>query len=252
MKSDIVPAASTVPTRAAPKWEPVAGVPGLWSIERLDRHGWSLRSTALVLRDGSTLVVSPMRRLGDPAHDTLRSLGRTAFALAPNHYHWLGLSEFVERHDRAVVVASDTARVRLAKKSPLAMRSLDALREVLPDGVEIVEPRSLRNGETWLSIPCEGGRAWVVSDAFFNVPVAPRGFVGWMLRAMQITPGLKVGKTFRWVGVRDRRDYVAWLEERLERDRPVVLVPGHGEVLTSPDAAAMLNAATRKGLKIHR
>lgn len=231
-------------------WTAIDAQTGVWSAARLPKPGWSLGTIAVRARDGGLAIVSPTAGLGDAAHEALRALGEPRFLLAPNHFHYLGLREWTERYPGATVVASATARPRLSARSPLAFGELDALRAALPEAVTVVEPPHTKTGETWLRVATARGPAWVVGDAFFNVAGRATGAMGLVLRATRTAPGLSLGKTFVWLGLRDKRSYAAWLAEQLDGDPPALLVPCHGDVYDGEDLVERLRALARARLGI--
>ncbi len=215
---------------------------GLWALESFNPKGFSLRTTALRLRDGGVLLVSPTRGFGDAAHDELAALGKVSVLLAPNHFHHLGLAEHRERYRGARVVASAVAAPRVAKQTGMDVAGLGEVRERLPDGARIVESEGTRSGETWLSVQTSRGTAWVVSDAFFNLPSLPRNMFGRALRLTGTGPGLRIGRTYTTLAIGNKPTYRAWLGEMLDRAPPALLVPGHGDVLEGSDLAEKLRA----------
>lgn len=226
----------------ASTWERVLPDTPLWSIERKDARGFSLRSVAVELRDGGLAVVSPIRDLDRDAHAALAALGPVRFLVAPNHFHHLGLAAWRERHAEARVVCSPGARPRLYRKAHLEPDPLEALSVALPPAVHVLVPPGLKNGELWLRLRTPDWCVWVVSDAFFNIPVRPRGALGLFCRLTGTAPGLRIGGTFLTLAVGDRQAYRAWLQRRLDEDRPLALVPGHGDILIADDLATRLAA----------
>ena len=88
----------------------------------------------------------------------------------------------------------------------------------------------------------------MVSDAFFHVPGLRPGGAALALRLAGVAPGLRIGTTFKVMGVARRADYRAWLLARLAADRPRVLVPGHGEILAGDDSADGLETLAHRRL----
>jgi glyoxylase-like metal-dependent hydrolase (beta-lactamase superfamily II) len=227
------------------RWQPICEESGLYVIER--PRPFPLRTTALRLRDGGTLLISPSRHLGEEAHGQLRALGEPRFLLAPNHFHHLGLGEHLSRYPAATVVASGVARPRLSARVSAQVGELAPLRAALPAHAELLEPPGLKNGEVWLSVRTRRGLALVVSDAFFNLPQHVGGLIGLFCRLTGVTAGLRIGGTFLLVGIGDRPAYRTWLKARLEAAPPRILVPGHGEVVEDEGLGQrLLELATRR------
>jgi len=227
-------------------WQPI--IDGVWSAEKRTAQGWSLRATAVRLADGGLLVVSPTRGLGDDAHAELAALGAPAALLAPNHYHYLGLAEWRERYPDARAFASEIAQARVRAKSGLDVEPLDALRPRLRAECELLEPDGTRAGEVWVTAPAPNGVAWIVADAFFHAAESPTGFTGWFLRRTKTVPGLCLGWTFLKLGLRDRRAYKRWLDERLENAPPAMMIFAHGEPRATPELADELRQLSRTRL----
>lgn len=211
----------------------------------LHDHGVpALRSAAVRLRSGGTLVVGPPSRAPDGVHDELATLGAPELLLAPNHFHNLGLAAWSRRYPDARTVASATAAPRLRRRVPVAIHPLADLAAVLPPHVTLLEPAGTRTGEVWLRVEGPDGVGWIVCDAFFNFPVTPTGPVGWIMAATAGSPGLRIGGSFRVLGLRDRPAYAAWLRARLAEDRPSWVLPAHGDAVEGDDVAARLTAVT--------
>lgn len=220
----------------------IVRAPDLWTYELHDYGVPALRSAALRLPSGGTLVMGPPPRTPDAAHAELATLGPPELLLAPNHFHNLGLPGWSKRHPDARTVASDTAAPRLRKKVPVAIHPLADLAAALPAHVTLLEPAGTRTGEVWLRVEGPDGVGWIVCDAFFNFPVTPTGPVGWIMSLTSGAPGLKIGGTFRFLAVRDRPAYAAWLRAQLAADRPSWVLPAHGDPIDGEGVAERLTA----------
>jgi hypothetical protein len=245
-------------------WTAVNGADGLSSVERVVKGGWSLRCFAHALPGGGSLVVSPVKDLGEDAHRGLAQVGSPRLLLAPNHFHHLGLPEWTERYPEAVPIAlpewterypeavpiaSEQALPRLRRQHPrVTFRPLAEGERLLPAGVSFLVPEGTKTGEVWLRIASPQGVAWVVSDAFFNVLRPVTGFPGVVLRATGTVPGLRIGATFTLLALGDRRRFAAWTLDRLAADRPVALAVGHGEPVLSEHLSDRLAELLRRRL----
>jgi hypothetical protein len=153
--------------------------------------------------------------------------------VAPNHYHHLALPKLRAKFPDAMVVASDGARPRLHKQGHQGIRPLSDAK--LPDGVQLHPSEGVKNGETWMSVDRDGERVLVVADAFFNVTEAT-GFEGFMLRRLRTVGGLRLGRTFEWLAVKDKAVYRKWASDTLERIKPTVIAFAHGAPMHDENA----------------
>lgn len=222
-------------------WRPI--IDGrVWEAGVVTRAGFPLRSVAVELRDGGVCVVSPTRRL-DPAR-LAEHAGDIRFLLAPNHFHYLGVPDWLSKSPRAVAVCAPTARPRLARKLDVAWDDLEALRAALPEDARLLVPEGTRNGEVWLVVR----DTWIVCDAFFNLTSLPRGAAGLFCRVTQTGPGLRLGQTWKYLALRDRGAYARWLLHELTNAPPRRLVMAHGTILEGDDLAERLAALVRARL----
>lgn len=227
----------------APELREVA--PGLYCAERGVGGGFHNAMYALRLRGGGLAIHSPTR-LGAPMFEALAALGEVRFLLAPNHFHHLGLPAYRERFPQALVVASDGARPRLEKKGHAPIAGLEALEAELAEGDHLLRPEGLKNGEVFLSLACGGARQWLVCDAFFHETRGLSGMRQVLFRALGVAPGFRLGQTFLWVGIADRRRYRAWLEAALAREQPRRLWVSHGTPYDVGDGAELRETITRR------
>lgn len=227
-------------------WQPVEGVPSLARFIRFDAGVPMFSSLALPLHGGGSLVVSALPSDHEDDYAALEEIGSPTMLLAPNHYHNLGLKPFCKRYPAAMAVSSDEARPRLVKQTSLPVGSLEALTERLPPGVSILQPEGLKQGEVWLRFETPQGIVWAVCDAFFNVMPVPTSVFGGFLWLTQGAPGLRIGGTFLAVGIRDKQRYSGWLHAQLLADRPIGLLPAHGNPVFAQDLSDQLAEIVRR------
>lgn len=213
-------------------------------VHEAERGGIPLATVLLELPGGALLVYSPTRDLGDEAHAAIASLGRVAYLVCPNHYHFMGLREWTARYPDAVVCASPQATIRLRKKAatPPDPAAWVRLEQALPPHARLLVPPGTKNGEAWLELDDAPGPVWVVCDAWFNMPHHLGGIAGVVGRLLRVTAGLRVGATWRWV-LSDVAAYRAWALAALAERRPSLVVPSHGDLVEGPDAVERLRAA---------
>ncbi len=194
-----------------------------------------------VVRVQDELVVYSPTSTSDDVLDRLAELGRVSVLVAPNHFHHLALPAFRARHPEARVVASAQAITRLRAQGHADVRAIE--REAMPEGVSVHPAEGTRSGETFLSYTHEGKKTLLVCDAFFHVTTPVTGVVGAILHATKTTPGLKVGRTFKYMAVSDARAYRRWAEQTLRAIAPERVHFSHGEVLEGPGVLDALLAA---------
>jgi hypothetical protein len=208
------------------------------------RGGIPLATVLLPLPGGGLLVYSPTGGIDDEVHAAIASLGRVAFLLCPNHYHYMGLREWLTRYPDAVVCATPRATARLAKRAavPPDPAAWDRLQTALPAHARLLVPEGTGNGEVWLELDDAPGPIWVVCDAWFNMPRHLGGLAGWVCRLLRVTAGLRVGTSWKWV-LSDVQAYRTWTLAALAERRPAMLVPCHGELVEGADAVDRLRTA---------
>ena len=212
----------------------------IWVHTKLAPSGWGWNTVAVRLRDDTLLLTSPTPGLSDAAYVELATLGRPRIVLASNHYHYLGIDEFAARYPGAHVICSETAQPRLQKKISRPLNSLNVVQEYLASETQLLGLAGTKNGEVWIELRKDDVYAWIVSDAFFNLPKHPSGLMGLATRLTHTAPGLQLGKPFRWFGIRDRSAYKHWFEREVRRATPALLVPAHGEVFHDVELARHL------------
>ena len=172
--------------------------------------------------------------------EQIEALGRPRVLVAPNHFHHMSLPRYRERYPDAWAVAAPGALARLGRKGHAGLRPCADVQPLLPAGTHFLLPEGLKNGEAWLSFDDAGVRTWLVGDAFFNVIRPVTGVFGVAVRLLDVSPGLKLGRTFRWVGIRDTEAYRSFVREAAERERPAKLAFCHGDPLPAADIGERL------------
>lgn len=214
-------------SKSLPEFSPIPTLPGLFSA----RKG-NLRCTAVVLKDGTVCLFSPVQGLGDDTLESLWNIGSVSFLLAPNHYHNKALAEYHAQFQNAALCAPVGASPRLQSVTGLSFEPLDQLNKLLPDNMEFLEPAGLKTGEIWLSVKQGADNAWFVVDAFCG-PSGPDK------NATKNNPELL--KTFPRYGVGNAQQYATWAQARIAEDSPKFLIPCHGAMVQNTNLGIQLN-----------
>lgn len=214
-------------------------------LHRTQPSGWRIGMFVVPLGDGRLLLYSPTW-LGPKTAERISAYGKPAVVLAPNHYHHLSVGRYRDAFPELQVVAAERAHSRLDSQGLSDVADLSAAD--LPDGMHFLVPDGVKTGETWLSVPGDEGRTWIVCDAFFHVPGPITGAKGLLLRALKTAPGLCVGTTFWWLALKDAKAYLDWLDDRLEAERPTRVLFAHGDPLVGDDVPERLRALAHRRL----
>lgn len=214
---------------------------GLWMIRKTLPNGWGFNTFVVRLPSGGLLIHTPIDG-GEENFKAIEQLGEVRVLFAPNHYHRLSLPSFVARYPNAELLASGAACPRLREKGNPTVKPWTDSAAV--KGLQIFDVPGLKNGESW--ILADG--TLIVCDAFFNWLKSVRGVVGFALRRLHVIPGLRVSKTFKWVGIGDTEAYLAWSVPWLRKLSANKLLVSHGEPLELANLGeqlAALNEAVR-------
>ena len=206
-------------------FQPLKGLEGLFILQENN-----LRSSAIRLCDGSLCIYSPIAGTANAAQESLSKLGEVSILLAPNHYHNKGLAEYQEVFPDADLSCSTTALPRLSKVTGLKFKGLEAVKDQLSTNTRILEPEGLKTGEIWVQIQSKIHVVWIVTDAF----TAPPTLAG----KYSQEPSLL--NAFPKYGVKDRAQYIRWVEVEIAGLAPTTLVPCHGGLLKSKNLGLAL------------
>jgi hypothetical protein len=215
--------------------------PGVLRFEKVEPNGWCFNMLVVKLPGDKLLVHSPTW-LGDETFAALDALGEVAVILAPNNFHNLGLPRFRARYGSALAVAAKDALPRLTKKGHAGLEEVEAASALLPPGTRWLRCEGTKSGEVWLSVPSADGPTWLTCDAFFHLERPVTGFMGFALRALKVTPGLRISTTYSLLALRDTKAYRAWCLDAIARERPRRLLVSHGEAVDDPGLAETLKA----------
>ena len=222
------------------RWLELESGSGIWSYNKPNLASFPMRMLAIRLKDQSLLVYSPAPDPKPECFEQLDALGDVKYLVEPNHYHNLALKSYKERYPNAQLLAAPQALPRLAKVTKLEIKNLEGISSLLPAHLEFVEPEGMKAGEIWIVARLKSGTAWILCDAFFNMSKVPRNLFGFILRLGGTAPGLRQSRVFRMIGLKDKVQYAKWLRARIEADKPVLLIPSHGDILYANDLAERL------------
>lgn len=207
----------------------------LWTAEYLV-PGFKSRTTVARLDNEKLLIISPGAAVLESFAENFSNLGKPAFLLLSNSFHHLGAPTWRKSYPDVQVVCAEGAAKRIASKGHAHVKPLVNLIPHLPSHMTLLEPAGTRMGETWVRIDHGGKNIWIVCDAFFNMPrLSSRLITRLIQKLLSAAPGLKISALVKYGLVKDRGTYKSWVMEQIEKDRPALLVPAHGDILSADD-----------------
>ncbi len=221
-------------------------------LEALGKNLWQVEAVLPAMPIGRRMVIA---RLGNGqlvVHNAvacdsstmaaIEALGPISYLIVPGGFHRMDLPAFAARYPDCKVVAMPGSIDRARQRA-----RVDGGPELLP-----ADPHT--RWQPLEGVPAEGvllhdtsdGTAAVFNDCLFNIPERPPGVKGWVLQAIGSTGSVKVTRIARTFLVKDARAFTGHLRRIAELD-PVLLVPGHGQLVRSEGGAALKQAASALG-----
>jgi hypothetical protein len=215
-------------------------VPGLWRTEYMTGTNIGASTFALRLKDGELAVLSPPVGADDAFFAATEALGTVTALVAPNSGHDLGQAAWQARYAKAATFAPAVAVPAIAKAKPKLreMQPLAALASRLPQGATLGDPEGTSSGIMQLAV--EGGRERVlfVDEGLSNAPKllgpAPFRFIFWLTGS---GPGIARNKVWWFVFAKDKRAVAKQMLEEIDRLKPTILMPLHGDPITGDGVA---------------
>jgi hypothetical protein len=230
-----------------PRWDaglrpaPRALADGLYSLDRriFLPGGFGLPTRSLVVRasDGALVVISPLP--DDEARRDVAGLGPIRFLIAPNSFHYLGISSWAAAFPAAQLWLAPHLAERRAELPPahqLDEGAATPFASVLPHTV-----LALHRGVSEVAFLHRPSRTLILTDACFHILDAPRLADRLAMRTIGVWRRFGPSLTARRLLLRDRARVADWIERlcRWDFDRIVV---AHGEVLEGASAATLHEA----------
>ncbi len=99
-------------------------------------------------------------------------------------------------------------------------------------GYDILIPPGHRGGDVWVSKRNEDGNSlWITCDSFLNYDRVSRKPIARILqKILGAAPGLKISQFIKWLLLDEKTSFKHWVLKQLDKDRPTILIPSHGEV----------------------
>ena len=189
------------------------------------------------MSNGELMVVSPAVGLTEEAATQLEEYGKVGALVANNGFHHMGQASWRERFPDARAFAPDVAAARIHKKTGLDFEPMDALAELAGDAILCREVPNTKLGESWFAAKSGSGFIWFASDMLMNRPDLPKFPFSLLFSLTKSAPGYRVFNLSLKFVVKDRAEALNLLRADVESHTPIVVVPGHGDIVDGPDTA---------------
>lgn len=186
-----------------------------------------------VLSPGATLLAGWETMVGE----SFASLS----LVMPNHFHFMGVKDWLKVYPDAKLYASAQAIPRLVSQGLDGVEALESRAPLLPEGYRFYFPPGHRAGDVWLCREGEKG-VWITCDSFLNYArLSNQPFARFLQKLLGAAPGLKMSQVIKRYILNDRKAFKVWALEHLQKNPPKLLIPGHGEPEQSETLAVRLN-----------
>ncbi len=185
---------------------------------RTSEHHW------ILISPGEKMLAEWIERWKNP--ETKISI------ILPNSFHYMGVNAWLKVFPDALLYASQKAKKRLLKKGFHGILELESNRPELPKGYDVLIPPGHRGGDIWISKQGHNNNnLWITCDSFLNYDRVSNQPVARALQAiLGAAPGLKISQVIKWLLLDGKMKFKPWALSQLEKDRPSILIPSHGEV----------------------
>jgi len=189
-------------------------------------------SIAIRASENHWVLISPGEKMLSEWSEKWKRKETKVSIIFPNAFHYMGVSAWLNAFPDAILYASKKAKKRLIKKGFNDILSLEKNRPDLPAGYKVLIPPGHRGGDIWLSKQGnDNNNLWITCDSFLNYERVSNQPIARTLQAvLGAAPGLKISQVIKWLLLDGKAKFKPWVLSQLEKDRPSILIPSHGEV----------------------
>ncbi len=215
--------------------------PGVWMVSA---EGPPLSRKMVVHRlESGGLLLHSVVALREEEMASLESLGTPEILLVPNGFHRMDAPAYKARYPGLRVLCPAAARKKVEEVVPVDATCEEALPSL---GIRLHTPEGVRPSEIAYDLPTSEGRVLVVADLLFNIPEAPQGFSGFILKYITASIGpLGISRVFRLLLLQNARTYARWLYQLSTLPDLRALLVAHGDPVTENISAAIREASLR-------
>lgn len=199
-------------------------------------------SVAIKASDTHWVLISPGAKMLDNLPAELNKVDIKLSIIFPNAFHYMGVNAWLEQFPEAKLYASKKAKKRLKGKGFKNILALENEQPNLPLGYEVLIPPGHRGGDVWLSKQgSEDNTLWITCDSFLNYDrVSKQPIARVMQSLLGAAPGLKISQVIKWLLLDRKTKFKTWALKQLQKDKPTILIPSHGELDNAPELTERL------------
>jgi len=250
--SSVSSTSSTIPATWSSHVHAHGGFDQLWSGRMWQIRGSLPRApernmTVFKMPNGGLMLHSVIA-LDEARMAQLEQLGRPEVMIVPNSWHRADAAVFKERYPNLKVVCPKAAMTKVNEKVKVDISAEEYFANSSSSGVTPITVDGMAPGELAyvLDLGSNGERALVVCDLMFNIPKAPDGLNGVILRVFGSVGPLGVTRMGRWTFVKDQPAMASWMR-RISDGRYDfrVMTVAHGNACTEDVRGHLQRAAQR-------
>jgi hypothetical protein len=203
--------------------------PNLWRVEGDLPGGKGTRVMTIVKLASGGLVIHNGVALEEPSMKEIDAFGKPEYLIVPNGFHRLDAKVFKQRYPDVKVLCPAGAKKKVAQVLTVDGSYDDGPKD---DGLRMFHLDGAKQHEGVLEVKSPGGTTLVVNDCVNNLPKLG-GVFGFMLAP---TGRVSVPRIFRWFFIKDKKKFLATMEQLAATPGLKRVIVSHGKMLDAKPA----------------
>jgi len=199
-------------------------------------------SVAIKTSENHWVFISPGEKMLNNLPDEFNNKDAKLSIIFPNSFHYMGVNAWLEQFPDTKLYASKKAKKRLEGKGFKSILMLEHEQPEFPKNYEVLIPPGHRGGDVWITKQgSDNDSLWITCDSFLNYERVSKQPVARTLQSLLgAAPGLKISQVIKWILLDRKATFKTWVLNQLQKDKPTILIPSHGEVENDPKLAKKL------------
>jgi hypothetical protein len=213
----------------------------LWVVTAGEPQGHLTRNMFIYRLDDGGLLIHGAHALRTETMDAIEAIGPMRLMIVASQFHCLHESLYAERYPQLTVVCPVGSRAKVTRH----VRVDDDLEAVAEGyGFRWLAADGVKAAERVVELPIRGGSAWLLGDMMMNLPHLP-GLDGWLFKLLGSTGFFGMTAIGRFLLLKDKAAFKAWLVAQAGRDDLRVIGVSHGDVIAADCQERLRSAAGR-------